>query len=84
MTQTPTRLRIPAGFCRERVQLIRQMENDGWQGRVSTNGHMIMRSPDGRESCSIAPKKGSPTRASANNAAAYKRWKRQQPTGPGR
>jgi len=80
MTQTRLRLR---GFCRERAKLIRQMEDDGWQGRLSANGHAIMRSPDGRESCCISPKQGSPTRASANNAMVYKRWKRQH-TAPNR
>jgi hypothetical protein len=78
MTQTP--LRIPSGFAPERAALIREMEADGWTGRISSKGHAIMRAPDGTTTCSVAPKLGSPTRAAANQAATYRRWKRAQET----
>jgi hypothetical protein len=69
-------MRIPSGFAAERVSLIRQMEADGWTGRITTNGHAFMSAPDGQTTCSIVPKTGSPTRSAANQAAPYRRWKK--------
>lgn len=65
------------GFSREKAQLVGQMMADGWTGRISTNGHAIMLAPDGVTSCSVTPKNGS-HRDRGNNAAIYRRWKRQQ------
>lgn len=76
MTQTPQRRLRLSGFAREKVALIRQMEDDGWTGRVSSRGHALMRSPDGTMTCSVAPKTGSPTRDMGNSQMIYKRWKR--------
>ena len=76
MTQTPPgRLRL-SGFSREKAELIRQMEDDGWTGRISSRGHALLRSPDGTASCSVSPKVGSPTRDRGNSQMIYKRWKR--------
>jgi predicted RNA binding protein YcfA (HicA-like mRNA interferase family) len=60
MTQTaPGRLRL-SGFSREKAALIRQMEDDGWTGRVSSRGHAIMRSPDGTDVVLGEPQGGQP------------------------
>lgn len=77
MTQAIT-LRIPTGFAKERADLIRRMEAEGWTGRITTNGHAFMRAPDGETTCSVAPKLGSPTRATGNSEAVFKRWLKQQ------
>lgn len=66
------------GFAKERAQLVREMEDSGWTGRITANGHAFMRAPDGQTTCSVAPKTGSPTRANGNSASVYKRWLKQK------
>lgn len=63
------------GFAKERAALVREMEDHGWTGRITANGHAFMRAPDGRTTCSVAPKFGSPTRSTGNAQAAFKRWR---------
>lgn len=76
MTQS-SRLSLSA-FSKERAALVREMEDHGWTGRITTNGHAFMLSPDGTTTTSVAPKFGSPTRASGNSRAVFKRWLKQQ------
>ncbi|HEX8321681.1 hypothetical protein [Longimicrobium sp.] len=75
MTQT-TSLKLPASFHREMAALVRELEDLGWTGRLSTPGHAIMRAPDGKSTCSITPKLGSP-RHLVNNRTKIERWKRE-------
>lgn len=76
MTQQQTPLAL-GGFARTKAQLVRTMEADGWSGRISTNGHAIMRAPDGTTTCSIRPKDTTPTER-RNDEAPYRRWKAAQ------
>jgi hypothetical protein len=76
MTQTPlTRLNL-AGFSPKKARLVRKMEDHGWTGRVSSNGHAIMRCPDGETTCSVSPKMGS-GRGLLNDEQTFKRWMRE-------
>lgn len=75
----PQRLTL-RGFSKERAALVREMEDHGWTGRITSNGHAFMRAPDGQTTCSVSPKFGSPTRATGNSQAVFKRWRRQQET----
>jgi len=49
---------------------------DGWVGRLSSKGHPITRSPDGRATMALAREQGK--RALHNNLADYRRWLRSQ------
>jgi len=75
--QTKDRLTLPRAFEKGQTALVREMEDDGWTGRMSQNGHAIMRAPDGEATCSVTPKVGS-FRGRGNQSAPYKRWKRCQ------
>lgn len=77
MTQISQPLRLTSGFDPERIALIRLMEEDGWTGRISKQGHAIMRAPDGVSTCSISPKVKN-GRSGENVGAEYRRWKREQ------
>lgn len=78
MTQTTPlqRLSLPRAADRFAVNLIREMEDDGWIGRLSSNCHVIMRAPNNGPTCSLSLKSGSPTRSRGNLAMVYRRWKR--------
>lgn len=76
MTQTPqTRLPL-AGFSPKKARLVRKMEDHGWTGRISSNGHAIMRCPDGTTTTSVSPKMGS-GRGLLNDEATFKKWMRE-------
>lgn len=75
MTAGP--LRLTSAFEPFTIALIREMEADGWTGRISAKGHAIMRSPDGQTTCAVSPKVGTPHRR-GNLGANYRRWKRAQ------
>jgi hypothetical protein len=77
MTQTTTPLRLTSAFEPFTIELIREMEADGWTGRISARGHAIMRAPDGSATCSVSPKVGQPNRR-GNLGASYRRWKKAQ------
>lgn len=72
-----TAMRLTSAFEPFTIALIREMEADGWTGRISNRGHAIMRSPDGTTTCSVSPKVGTPHRR-GNLGANYRRWKRAQ------
>jgi hypothetical protein len=72
-------LRLTSAFEPFTIALVREIEAAGWQGRISTRGHAIMRAPDGETTCSIPPKAGAP-QDRLNIGRAYRRWqKAQQP-----
>lgn len=81
MTQPNSAQRLSLnGFAKERAALVREMEDHGWRGRLTSNGHAFMLAPDGELTCSVTPKTGSPTRADANSRMVFRRWlKAQQP-----
>jgi predicted RNA binding protein YcfA (HicA-like mRNA interferase family) len=72
------RLKLPGVFEPWARTLIRQMEDDGWTGRISTRHHAIMRSPDGTETCSVKPKVEAP-RDRQNVGKEYRRWLKTRP-----
>jgi hypothetical protein len=76
MTQTPQpkRLKIPNNFDRSSVKLIREMEDYGWHGRNTVNGHVFMCAPDGETTASIVPDVDAQWRTSLNQLAPYRRW----------
>jgi hypothetical protein len=77
MTQTAQQLRLTNNFEPAAIALVREMEDDGWTGRISNRGHAILRSPDGAATCSVQPRIGDP-RNKHNVGASYRRWKRAQ------
>lgn len=65
-------------FDQEMTDLIMEMTDHGWTGRVSSNGHAIMRAPDGEDTHSIS-RSSLRGRSGRNARAAFDRWLRQQP-----
>jgi predicted RNA binding protein YcfA (HicA-like mRNA interferase family) len=66
-------LRLTSAFSPTKRDLIRQMEADGWTGRVTAGGHAFMRAPDGVATCSITPKDRSGNSLN-NDLAPYRTW----------
>lgn len=64
------------GFGDLNISLALEAGRFGWTGRVSSKGHLIMRSPDGRATMSLARLEGK--RAHRNNLADFRRWLRSQ------
>ena len=65
------------GFDQRSVALIREAEGYGWEGRVSSKGHWIGRSPDGTTTMSVPKKADSGNRTLQNCRADFLRWQRQ-------
>lgn len=63
-------------FGKETVALALRATEDGWLGRLSSKGHLIMRAPDGRATMSLGREEGK--RALRNNLADYRRWQRSR------
>jgi endogenous inhibitor of DNA gyrase (YacG/DUF329 family) len=70
-------LRLTSAFHPDCIALIREMEADGWTGKITKKNHARMLAPDGVTTCMISPNPGAPHRA-ANLSAEYRRWKREQ------
>lgn len=77
-TQQPKRLRLPNTFNQASTDLIREMEDNGWRGRNTVNGHVFMYAPDGETTCSVVPKVDADWRTAKNQLSPYRRWLRQQ------
>lgn len=77
-TQQPKRLKLPNDFNRTSTDLIREMEDNGWTGRNTVNGHVFMHAPDGVTTCSVVPKVDANWRTAKNQLAPYRRWLREQ------
>jgi predicted RNA binding protein YcfA (HicA-like mRNA interferase family) len=77
MTQTSQPIRLTSAFDSYSAELIRDMESDGWSGKISKRGHAILRAPDGVTSCTVAPKSGAP-QDRLNQGAVYRAWKKAQ------
>lgn len=84
MTQTPGSEQLPIlsardlkGFERNRVYLIREMEEAGWRGRRGAKMHVIMRSPDGETTTAISRRVISKD-DQFNVERDFRRWQRQQ------
>lgn len=68
------RLRIPNAFDRSSVDLIREMEDNGWRGRNTVNGHVFMFAPDGETTACVVPNVDAQWRTAKNQLAPYRRW----------
>lgn len=80
MTQTTSDALAPAltaadlkGFDRNRIHLIREMEEFGWRGRRSNKNHVIMRAPDG-ETTSCVSRKSISRNHDHDNAREFRTW----------
>lgn len=70
-------LRLTNAFHPYCITLIREMEADGWTGKVTKKGHALMMAPDGVTTCMVSPKPGAQHRID-NLGMEYRRWKREQ------
>lgn len=70
-------LRLTNAFHPYCITLIREMEADGWTGKVTKKGHALMLAPDGVTTCMVSPKPGAQHRID-NLGMEYRRWKRVQ------
>lgn len=80
MTQTTSDALAPVltaadlkGFDRNRIHLIREMEEYGWRGRRSNKNHVIMRAPDG-ETTSCVSRKSISRNHDHDNAREFRTW----------
>lgn len=71
------------GFDQRAVALIHEAEDYGWTGRVSSKGHWIGRSPDGKTTMSVSKKVDSGNRTFQNCVADFRRWQREAAVGTG-
>jgi hypothetical protein len=69
--------RIP-GFDDKAMGLIELLSDYDWTGRVTSKGHWLGKSPDGKTSITIPSKMDNPSRAEKNAKATFKRWVREQ------
>jgi hypothetical protein len=63
-------------FDRQSRALVAEMLEHGWTGRLTSRGHALMYSPDGKTTMSLSrsSKRG---RSGRNMAAEFERWKRR-------
>lgn len=66
-----------AGWEQDAVQLVMEYQLHGWSGRMSSNGHAIMHSPDGTETASLA-RKHTRNRGGLNARRPLQRWLKRQ------
>lgn len=64
-------------FDAEAWALVDRMQEAGWRGRLSKNGHMVMYAPDGVSSQTFA-RSSLRGRSGRNAKAIFERWLRQQ------
>lgn len=63
-------------FDRTQQDLIADMTAMGWIGRVTRNGHAVMRAPDNNETMITVSRQSGRNRAGENQRADFERWKR--------
>lgn len=64
-------------FSTESKDLLKRADRLGWVGRVSSNGHAILRAPDGIATISVVPHYKN-NRGRQNAIAALDRWERDR------
>lgn len=71
-----TRFAIPQSFDDAARKLLREMLEAGWDGRMGSKGHAIMRAPDGVTTMAVV--RSSKRSSGANQRAEFERWKKQR------
>jgi len=64
-------------FDTDQKKLVKDMRTAGWRGRRTSKGHLLMMSPDGAATMTIAPT-ATRNRGGNNSRADFARWQRQQ------
>lgn len=66
-----------SGFDKTMAEIVLEMGEHGWVGRMSSKGHAIMRAPDGTCTHSVS-RDSLKGRSGKNTRAVFERWKREK------
>lgn len=70
-----TREDVP-GFDKTMTEIVLEMGEHGWVGRLSSKGHAIMRAPDGVTTHAVS-RDSLRGRSGRNTRSTFERWKRE-------